>query len=80
MNVIVSALEGGDVEAWEVLYKEYADFYNMPMTEAILATVSEWIFDENKDFYALIAKDNGGNALCIFDKCFLHYGAAMSAS
>lgn len=63
MNINISKLDETDKKQWEKLYHEYADFYNMPMDETILATVWSWIFDTNNPFFALIAKDKNGKTL-----------------
>ena len=41
----------------ENFYREYAEFYQVPMTIEILDTVWSWIFEENYGFYALVAKN-----------------------
>lgn len=63
MNVSVKGLHTSDRSAWEVLYKGYAEFYNMPMTDETLNTVWQWIFDPNNRFFALIAKDEWDNGV-----------------
>ena len=63
MNVIVSKLNPDDRNQWEKLYYAYADFYNMPMDTAILDTIWLWIFDDKNQFFALIAKNESGDAL-----------------
>jgi L-amino acid N-acyltransferase YncA len=73
MKVIVSALSLNDREDWECLYREYAEFYQVPMDQEILDTVWSWIFDENNKFYALVAKDDSGKCLGL-----MHYRAMPS--
>ena len=63
MKITVSELNPGDRSQWEKLYCDYADFYNMPMNSRILDTVWSWIFDSNNPFFALIAKNETGEAL-----------------
>jgi len=63
MTIIVSELSENDREQWEKLYYGYADFYNMPIDAAILDTIWSWIFDKNNLFFALIAKNETGDAL-----------------
>ncbi len=63
MKVNVSKLEQNDEKQWGALYYAYAEFYNMPMSQETLNTVWSWIFDDNNKFFALIAKDEDGNAL-----------------
>ena len=48
-----------DKNQWEVLYKGYADFYKVEMSDKILNTVWEWIHDNNHDVSGLVyEKDN----------------------
>ena len=63
MEITVSDLSKDDREQWEELYHGYADFYSMPMDAKILDTVWAWIFDVNNPFFALIAKNEMGEAL-----------------
>ncbi|WP_036552423.1 GNAT family N-acetyltransferase [Neptunomonas japonica] len=62
-SISVAPLNVEDRDQWETLYKNYALFYEVPMDQPILDTVWSWIFDENKQFFALIAKDDQGHAL-----------------
>ena len=73
MNIKVKALHSSDRQAWESLYKGYAEFYNMPMTEETLNTVWQWIFDPHNRFFALIAKDEWDNGIGL-----MHYRAMPS--
>ena len=68
MAIEVSNLNVSDREEWEGLYRGYADFYQVPMTQKTLDQVWSWIFDREQSFYALIAKDANGVALGI-----MHY-------
>ena len=63
MTVSISALHRDDRAQWEQLYHAYAVFYKMPMTDEILDTVWGWIFDTENPFFAMIAKDEEGNAV-----------------
>ena len=63
MNVKVSAPDTGDREAWALLYRGYAEFYQVPMTDGILDTVWQWIRDDGNPFFGLIAKDEQGRAV-----------------
>ncbi len=48
-----------DKEEWKILYKGYADFYKVEMSDEILNTVWEWIHDNNHDVSGLVyEKDN----------------------
>ena len=60
MTIKIAALQPSDRDEWERLYRGYADFYQMPMTEQILNRVWQWIFDPNNRFFALIARDEQG--------------------
>ena len=52
----VEELNIADKEQWQLLYCEYADFYQMSMNEGILESVWSWIFDKNNKFYAIGVK------------------------
>ena len=43
----VKKLTNTDREDWQLLYRGYADFYQMPMSKDILNSVWLWIFDAN---------------------------------
>ena len=60
MNIEVSELCLSDRKDWEKLYYGYAEFYKVPINQEILDTVWSWIFDEQNQFYALIAKSVDG--------------------
>ena len=57
MKITVGALTPDDRQEWETLYREYAEFYQVPMTNESLDTVWSWIFEEYYGFYALVAKN-----------------------
>jgi ribosomal protein S18 acetylase RimI-like enzyme len=69
----ISELQADDKESWQQLYYAYARFYKMPMDQSILDSIWSWIFDQNNKFYALIAKDEKGEALG-----FMHFRAMPS--
>lgn len=73
MSITVSSLSHNDYEQWQTLFSAYADFYKMPMDRTILENVWSWIFDDNKAFFSLIAKDENGQAVG-----FMHYRAMPS--
>lgn len=54
-----------DKAGWEDLYRQYADFYQMPMSQEILDNVWSWIQDPQEAFYCIIAKDHQGNAVAL---------------
>jgi ribosomal protein S18 acetylase RimI-like enzyme len=72
-TVSVTPLGLEDRAHWEGLYKSYARFYEVPMNQTILDTVWLWIFDDNRQFFALIAKDDHGKALGL-----MHYREMLS--
>ena len=63
MTITVSATGLDDQEQWQRLYRGYADFYQVPMTDETLDTVWSWIFDEQQAFFGLIAKTNNGDTV-----------------
>lgn len=73
MSITVSPLSHDDYAQWQTLFSAYADFYKMPMDRTILENVWSWIFDDNKAFFSLIAKDENGQAVG-----FMHYRAMPS--
>lgn len=58
MNISVRHLAAEDKQAWQKLYRGYAEFYNMPMEQKTLETVWSWIHNAEKEFYGLIAIDD----------------------
>ena len=69
----VNDLQSTDRLTWEKLYRAYADFYKVPMNQDILDAVWTWIFDEAEAFYALIVKDDQGQAVG-----FMHFREMVS--
>lgn len=63
MKTIITDLNKNDREQWEKLYYGYADFYGMPMDVEILDTIWSWVFDDNNSFFALVAKNETGDAI-----------------
>ena len=64
----VEELNVADKEQWQLLYRGYADFYQMPMNEGILESVWTWIFDKNNKFYAIGVRSSEGRLIG-----FMHY-------
>lgn len=54
--VHIRALRPDDYAQWAQLFGQYADFYNSPMSEAILATTWSWLLDANHPLQALVAE------------------------
>ena len=64
----VEELNVADKEQWQLLYRGYADFYQMTMNEEILESVWSWIFDNKNKFYAIGVKSSEGRLIG-----FMHY-------
>lgn len=73
MTITISPLDPHDYEQWQALFSAYADFYEMPITRTTLENVWSWIVNDNQAFFALIAKDENGQAVG-----FMHYRAMPS--
>jgi ribosomal protein S18 acetylase RimI-like enzyme len=63
MAINVSRLEADDRAEWDVLYRGYAEFYQVPMNDHILDRVWDWILDDSNPFFGFVAKDESGKAL-----------------
>lgn len=74
MNISISSPGQADRSEWERLYRGYAEFYRMPMDERILQTVWDWIFDSERAFCCILARDAGGGG-CVG---LMHYRAMPS--
>ena len=44
---MIRSLSQNDFDMWTNLYKNYADFYKVPMNSTILDTLWNWILDDN---------------------------------
>lgn len=73
MPVTLSVPQKSDHAAWMQLYRGYADYYGMPMTEQTLDTVWDWIHRDDMAFYCRLAKDDAGQAIGL-----MHYRAMPS--
>ena len=62
-----------DLPQWQALYRDYADFYKMPMDERGLNTVWAWIQDDKMDFEARVVKNEQGVLLG-----FMHFRSMPS--
>ncbi|MFI6449569.1 GNAT family N-acetyltransferase [Kitasatospora sp. NPDC050543] len=56
----VDTPSGDDFEAWRELYREYAQFYRLPMPDEQSALVWAWIRDATHELEALLVRDTGG--------------------
>ncbi len=63
MKITVANISAKDRTQWAALYRSYAEFYKMPMSQETLRTVWSWIFDPGMKFYGLIARDSQGAAI-----------------
>jgi len=63
MSIEVNAVTEADQAAWQSLYKGYATFYKMPMTEQTLDTVWRWIHDESNLFWCRVARQADGKPI-----------------
>lgn len=73
MTTTIQVPSRDDRNDWERLYRGYAEFYQVPMNETILDTVWEWIFDPDKAFHCIMAKDDRGAGIGL-----MHYRAMFS--
>lgn len=73
MTISIQPPSEADRGDWERLYRGYADFYQVPMNNRILASVWEWIFDPGRQFYCILARDAGGAGVGL-----MHYRAMLS--
>lgn len=62
MTIAIQPPAQADRDDWERLYRDYADFYQVPMNDRILQTVWQWIFDPDTAFYCIMARDAGDAA------------------
>ena len=51
---MIRNIEIKDKEQWKRLYRGYADFYQVTISEQILETIWEWLNDTNHDLNALV--------------------------
>ena len=72
-QISVAAATTADRKAWETLYRGYAGFYQVEMTDSILDSVWSWIFDQREPFYCLLARNNAGDILGL-----MHFRAMAS--
>ncbi len=51
---MIRNIEVKDKEQWKKLYRGYADFYQVTISEQILETTWDWLHDINHDLNALV--------------------------
>ncbi|APR66768.1 GNAT family N-acetyltransferase [Thalassolituus oleivorans] len=73
MNIEVSQVEESDKEVRETLYREYADFYKMPVEKSTLDTVWKWIQSDGEEFFCIVARDQNKEPVG-----FMHYRSMPS--
>lgn len=73
MEIQISNIRENDRERWQDLYRQYAEFYQVPMTQETLNTVWSWIDDPEEEMYCLLARDANGTPIG-----FMHYRAMLS--
>lgn len=73
MTITIQTPNQDDRTDWERLYRGYAEFYGVPMNDAILQTVWAWIFDSGQEFYCIMAKGAEGAGVGL-----MHYRAVYS--
>lgn len=73
MTITVDNPAPDDRADWERLYRGYAEFYQVPMNDTILQTVWQWVFDTDKAFHCILAKDAQGKGIGL-----MHYRAMFS--
>ncbi|MFN7023676.1 MAG: GNAT family N-acetyltransferase [Pseudorhizobium sp.] len=49
-----------DRDQWEVLYKGYAEFYQVEQTDEMRSTVWSWLHEDRKESRGLVAEDATG--------------------
>lgn len=60
MSMIIRSLGTDDSQAWERLYRGYADFYRVATSDDKLATLFAWLMDPAHPCTGLVAEDDGG--------------------
>lgn len=57
--MIVRAVVAEDRAAWDALYDSYAQFYEVPQTAEMRATVWDWLNDPNHEVSGFVAENDG---------------------
>jgi GNAT superfamily N-acetyltransferase len=56
---MIRDIQSKDKENWKKLYKGYADFYKVEMSENILQTVWSWLNDKNHEVEGIVYEIDG---------------------
>ena len=57
-KIFIRSIKPTDKENWQELYRGYAQFYKVEMTQGILNTVWSWLLDEKHELNALVCEFN----------------------
>lgn len=57
VDFIVEPCKPHDKEAWKILFKGYADFYQRPLEEKTIEAVWGWLLDEGHSLEGFIVRD-----------------------
>ena len=61
--ITVRAVRPDDFPQWRVLYRGYADFYEVDQTEEAAAVVWSWVNDPGREVSGLVAEDVDGRLI-----------------
>ena len=64
VSVLIRKIKLYDKEQWQNLYKAYANFYKVDMSDKILETVWRWLHDKNHEVEGLVYEIDG-NIVCL---------------
>lgn len=62
-QITIRAIEVADEDGWRVLWKDYCDFYQTDLAEAVTASTWGRILNPVEPLYALVAEDEAGTLL-----------------
>lgn len=62
-DITVAPVGAADRDEWRPLFEGYAGFYGVPVDEAIIDTVWQWLLDPDHVLEGLLARDAGGRAV-----------------
>ena len=58
LSVIIRDIKLEDKENWQILFKGYADFYNVEINDDILTTVWQWLHTHEHELQGLVGEIN----------------------